>query len=108
MKCASSRCWRRWTRRSRLTCTRRRRTDDRGTTAPRAYPPARWRGGSSDAAKLRSEGLGELRLLRIGGEALHWLRASGAPPPRPLPATRFARGGRGAEWRRDTKADMEG
>src|SRR5579883_1112005 len=90
-----------------------------GTPAPRALPSRPRKSGWPDLRIIECEtragpgfvagrversgeaaerGVGGLRLLRIrGGAQTRLLRASGAPHPRPLPATRFARGGRGAE-----------
>src|SRR5580704_15751332 len=65
-----------------------------GTQAHLGYPPARWRGGSSDAAKLRSEGWGDYAC----SEFARWrgrrrLRASGTPTPDPSPPLASLAGG---------------
>src|SRR5690349_10855881 len=57
-----------------------------------------WRGGSSAVAPATADGVGGLRSLRIGDLKTHACSVLAASPhPRPLPATRFARGGRGEE-----------
>src|ERR1700722_16393712 len=54
----------------------------------RCYPPARWRGGSSDAAKLRSEGWGAYACSDSAGrldEACSEQAGGGHAPPPPHP-----------------------
>ena len=68
-----------------------------GRTAAPQLPSRPLAGRVERSGEAAERGVGGLRLLRLcdKGEG-RLLRASGAPHPRPLPATRFARGGRGA------------
>src|ERR1700688_3415546 len=67
-----------------------------GKAEPLGLPSRPLAGRVDRVSEANASGVGGLRLLR----AREWLHcrlcARGCPPPRPLPATRFARGGRGA------------
>src|SRR5580704_16485027 len=63
-------------------------------TETRCYPPARWRGGSSDAAKLRSEGWGAYACSESEAGAQNACSEQAAPPtPNPSPPLASLAGG---------------
>src|SRR5580658_598229 len=71
----------------------------RGAGRGCCYPPALWRGGSSDAAKLRSEGWGDYACSECATRMTQ-LCSEQAAPPTPDPSPPLASLAGGGEHRR--------
>src|SRR5580658_9813298 len=72
----------------------------RGAGRGCCYPPALWRGGSSDAAKLRSEGWGDYACSEFATRMTQLCSEQAAPPtPDPSPPLASLAGGGGQKGR---------